>query len=308
MLPTSFLYVRLFLAAMKPQRLLGISIAVSVGLMVLLGSLTFWKMSEVQKELTDTIVGQQAELDDLQASLDSNVAVLQNLIKNVDQADKDRQKELLELITQVELEGKAAVEEARQELEKNIANIEVTGGDFSKVAQESLESVVSVLTDVGQGSGAFISSDEIVTNFHVIQGATKVNVLAYDNEVYPAIVVGYNSVVDIALLRVENVSYPSLALGNSDTVKVGEAVVALGNPYGLDFSVTQGIISAKRTASNGITYLQIDVPINPGNSGGPVVDAAGDIVGLANFRIQGAEGLGFAIPSNLVKETIMDIT
>ena len=251
---------------MKPQRLLGISIAVSVGLMVLLGSLTFWKMSEVQKELTDTIVGQQAELDDLQASLDSNVAVLQNLIKNVDQADKDRQKELLELITQVELEGKAAVEEARQELEKNIANIEVTGGDFSKVAQESLESVVSVLTDVGQGSGAFISSDEIVTNFHVIQGATKVNVLAYDNEVYPAIVVGYNSVVDIALLRVENVSYPSLALGNSDTVKVGEAVVALGNPYGLDFSVTQGIISAKRTASNGITYLQIDVPINPGNS------------------------------------------
>ncbi|HLC96648.1 MAG TPA: trypsin-like peptidase domain-containing protein [Candidatus Nanoarchaeia archaeon] len=293
---------------MKPQRLLGISIAVSVGLMVLLGSLTFWKMSEVQKELTDTIVGQQAELDDLQASLDSNVAVLQNLIKNVDQADKDRQKELLELITQVELEGKAAVEEARQELEKNIANIEVTGGDFSKVAQESLESVVSVLTDVGQGSGAFISSDEIVTNFHVIQGATKVNVLAYDNEVYPAIVVGYNSVVDIALLRVENVSYPSLALGNSDTVKVGEAVVALGNPYGLDFSVTQGIISAKRTASNGITYLQIDVPINPGNSGGPVVDAAGDIVGLANFRIQGAEGLGFAIPSNLVKETIMDIT
>ena len=106
-----------------------------------------------------------------------------------------------------------------------------------------------------------------------------------------------------------NANLQSLRFGDSDDVKVGERVIALGNPAGLSFTVTEGIVSAvRRSGPNGLNiYIQTDVPINPGNSGGPLVDANSRIIGLNNFKIGGFEGLGFAIESNAVKQVTDDI-
>jgi serine protease Do len=187
--------------------------------------------------------------------------------------------------------------------------IEVSGSDFSGVIQDSLESVVSVLTDDGQGSGAIIDSEGyIITNFHVIQGAKVIKVLDHEKTLYNVELTGYNTNLDIAVLKISaNETFEVLDFGDSDDIKVGQAIVALGNPFGLDFTATQGIVSARRTASDGNEYIQIDVPINPGNSGGPIVDASGEIIGIANFKISGAEGVGFAIPSNVAEEAVNDI-
>jgi len=250
------------------------------------------------------------QIDALNELLNDDMGVLQNLITNVDKENKKRSKDLLDLIEKVESESKEAVEKAREELESEIEAIETLSTDFSKIAQESLGSVVSVLTDKGQGSGAIISRDgEVITNYHVIQGAGAVNVLSYDKTIYRADVVGFDADVDIAVLKIKsNETFRRLMFGDSDDVNIGETVVALGNPLGLDFTVTQGIISARRLASNDVEYIQIDVPLNPGNSGGPLIDAAGKIIGINTFGITGGEGLGFAIPSNTAEDAYFDVS
>lgn len=238
-------------------------------------------------------------------TLNSDMTALQNLISNLDKQNQNKVNDLASLIKKVESESKQSIEETRNE----IANIGTSGGDFSNVIQNSMGGVVSVITNLGQGSGAIISrGGEVVTNYHVIEGARAINVLTYDKIIYKVGVVGYDSNMDVAVLKIEgNETFNNLDFGDSDIIKIGQSVVALGNPYGLDFTATQGIISARRTGSNGVEYIQIDVPINPGNSGGPVIDAAGDIVGIANFKISGAEGIGFAVPSNTVKEIVNEI-
>jgi len=152
------------------------------------------------------------------------------------------------------------------------------------------------------------SSGFIVTNHHVIEGANIIRILAYDGTVYDAQLIGVNTLVDIAVLKVD-ADLERLRFGDSDDVKVGERVIALGNPIGLSFTVTEGIVSAtKRKGPNNLDiYIQTDVPINPGNSGGPLVNAQSRIIGINNFKIGGFEGLGFAIESNVVEEVADDI-
>lgn len=182
--------------------------------------------------------------------------------------------------------------------------------DFSSVIDETIGGVVSVVTNVvtnvAKGSGFIITSDGyVITNYHVISGAKSISVVPYQDSAKTVELIGYNSNIDLALLKI-NGSYAPLVFGNSDNAEIGEKVIAMGNPYGLSFSVTEGIVSSlHRTGSNGLNvYIQTDVPLNPGNSGGPLIDKQGKVIGINNFKIGGAESLGFALESNQAVETI----
>ncbi|OGH01871.1 MAG: hypothetical protein A2600_09360 [Candidatus Lambdaproteobacteria bacterium RIFOXYD1_FULL_56_27] len=159
------------------------------------------------------------------------------------------------------------------------------------------------------GSGFVFSEDGyIVTNNHVVERADKIEVTFYDGKTYEAKVVGTDAITDLALIKVEAKGLKPVLLGDSEKLEVGDWVLAIGNPLGLDYTVTAGIISAKgRDIFGGTAYgqfLQTDAAINPGNSGGPLFDVQGKVVGI-NTAIAQGQGLGFAIPINLAK-TIFD--
>jgi S1-C subfamily serine protease len=182
--------------------------------------------------------------------------------------------------------------------------------DFSRVIDDTIGGVVSVVTDVSQGSGFIISKDGyVITNYHVISGAKRISVVPYQNSAKTVELIGYDLNMDVALLKI-NGNYTPLVFGNSDDAQIGEKVIAMGNPFGLSFSVTEGIISSlHRTGSNGLeVYLQTDVPLNPGNSGGPLINKQGEVIGINNFKLGQAESLGFALESNQAIKTINAIS
>ncbi len=156
------------------------------------------------------------------------------------------------------------------------------------------------------GSGFLVSDDGyILTNNHVIEGADTITVWKTDRTQYDAVIVGVDPRTDLALLKIEGEDFPHLELGNSDDVKVGEWVLAIGSPFNLDYSVTAGIVSAmgRNIGENYVPFIQTDVAINPGNSGGPLFNLDGKVIGI-NSQIYsnsgGFMGVSFAIPSNLV--------
>ena len=197
-------------------------------------------------------------------------------------------------------------ESFKSELKKIKAS---TSEDFSGIIEDSLKSVVTVRTDVGQGTGFIISDDGfIVTNAHVLSGGRELYVLDYEQYEHSTELVGYNITYDIALLKISG-DYHSLELGDSDHIQIGEKVIAIGNPLGLQFSVSEGIVSAvNREGSNGMSvYIQTDAALNPGNSGGPLINKEGKVIGINNFKIGGGENLGFALESNYIKEVVNGI-
>ncbi|TEB15082.1 putative serine protease HtrA [Pelotomaculum sp. FP] len=162
----------------------------------------------------------------------------------------------------------------------------------------------------GMGSGFIISTDGyILTNEHVISGASSIEVTVSTREKsYPAKLVGSDHDLDLAVLKIEpDGNLPTIALGDSDSIRVGDWAIAIGNPYGLDHTVTVGVISAKgrpitvedRQYRN---LLQTDASINPGNSGGPLLNINGEVIGINTAINAEAQGIGFAIPSNTVKD------
>ena len=160
------------------------------------------------------------------------------------------------------------------------------------------------------GSG-FIIDDKgyIVTNNHVIANADEIIVKLSDDKEFKAKVVGSDPLTDLALLKIDpkDEKLTVIKLGDSSKTEVGETVVAIGNPFGLDFSVTAGIISAKgRVLGSGPydNFMQTDASINPGNSGGPLVNLKGEVVGINTAIIASAQGLGFAVPVNMLKELL----
>ncbi len=169
----------------------------------------------------------------------------------------------------------------------------------------------------GFGSGVIVKNDgTILTNHHVIDEADKITVEMSDNKSYAAKVIGSDPPSDLAVLKIEGENFPFLNLGDSDQVRIGDIVLAIGNPLGIGQTVTSGIISAKgrRTGlgdgSSFQDFLQTDAPINQGNSGGALVNVKGELVGinsqiLSNSAGGGSIGIGFAIPSNMSK-TVMD--
>lgn len=185
-----------------------------------------------------------------------------------------------------------------------------TSSDFSGIIENVIKSVVTIRTDISQGSGFIIANGGyVVTNAHVVQGATTANVITYDGKSHSVSLIGQDANMDIALLKISDTTYPVLQLANSDNVQIGEKVVAIGNPLGLQFSVTEGIVSAiDRQGTNGLNdYVQTDASLNPGNSGGPLIDVNGDAIGINNFKISGSENIGFALESNYIRNAVNGI-
>jgi serine protease Do len=185
--------------------------------------------------------------------------------------------------------------------------------DVSSLVKQIGEGVVQVRTPEGLGSGFFINDDGyLITNFHVIEGETEISVEVYqqkngqlDRETYKQVkIIAINKFHDLALLHIEDKDAPKfkpVTLGSSDALNVGDGVFAIGSPLGLERTVTQGILSTKTRELEGELYLQTSTQINPGNSGGPLFNLAGEVVGVTNMKITFGEGLGFAIPVELVK-------
>jgi serine protease Do len=186
-----------------------------------------------------------------------------------------------------------------------------TDGDSSEGSRTSI------------GTGFLIHKDGyLVTNEHVIRGVSDLRIRLYDGRELPACVVGADAPTDIALIKIDaGGPLPILPLGDSDTVRVGETVVAIGNPYGFNHSVTAGIVSAKERVVDRATlheapaqdlysfFIQTDASINLGNSGGPLIDANGAVIGVnaafwAGHPLQPAQGIGFAIPINIAKSLL----
>lgn len=211
-------------------------------------------------------------------------------------------------------------------------------GEYARVTKAVVPSVVSIdtagirterLMDAlgrsrtrqyptqGQGSGVIVSQEgHIVTNNHVIAGQQQIQVTLHDGKTYPATLIGEDALLDIAVLKIDvDGAVQPLKFGDSSTAEVGQLVFAVGNPFGLGETVTQGIISAKERSisDNQRDLFQTDAAINPGNSGGPLVNLRGEIIGI-NVAIFSSDrenptfqGVGFSIPSNDVKDTISQI-
>jgi serine protease Do len=160
------------------------------------------------------------------------------------------------------------------------------------------------------GSGFIIDpSGYVITNNHVVEGADKIKVKVLGGEEYQATVKGRDPKTDLAMIHITNPpkNLPSLSLGDSDAIRVGDWVLAVGNPFGLSHTVTQGIISAKGRVIGAGPYdnfLQTDASINPGNSGGPLINLKGEVVGINTAILATGQGIGFATPSNMAKVVI----
>lgn len=177
-------------------------------------------------------------------------------------------------------------------------------------------SVVVILTDGGQGSGfVYDTSGHIVTNNHVIEGARQIQVLLADGTTLPATLVGRDSGSDLAVVKVNpnSANLNPIPLGNSDAVEVGQIVIALGSPFGLQSTMTTGIVSAvNRTFPSDQQFqipdvIQTDAAVNPGNSGGPLVDIYGNVIGVntaIESPVRGSSGIGLAVPSNLIAAVV----
>jgi serine protease Do len=205
-----------------------------------------------------------------------------------------------------------------------------TTGTFSGLAEAVKPAVVNVSTEAtrgarprmedffggegpqrgprrGLGSGVIIDPSGVaLTNAHVVEGASQIEVTTADGTKYPATLVGADKKTDLAVIRLKanGTTFPHLALGDSDAVKVGDWVIAVGSPFGLNATVTSGIVSAKARQIGAGPYddfLQTDAAINPGNSGGPLVNMRGEVIGINTAIVRGGSGIGFAIPANMAR-------
>jgi serine protease Do len=182
--------------------------------------------------------------------------------------------------------------------------------------QSFSEAVVKVSSPAGMGSGFFINEDGfLITNYHVIEKETRIEVTMFEKardgferrKFKKVRIEAINPFVDLALLKVEDLEDANIKfvyLGDTDRIEVGEKVFAIGNPLGLERTVTDGLISTKNRAFEGLVYVQTNADINPGNSGGPLFNLAGEVVGVTNMGYIFFGGLGFAIPVDYVKHFI----
>ncbi len=157
----------------------------------------------------------------------------------------------------------------------------------------------------GSGSGVLIREDGvIVTNHHVVEGASRIRVRLADGRVFPGRLLGADPATDLAVVKIEATGLPTARIGDSEAARVGEWVLAVGAPFGLEHTVTHGVISAKGRGGLGVNqiedYLQTDASINPGNSGGALVNLRGEVLGINTMVVGRGQGIGFAVPSRLV--------
>jgi S1-C subfamily serine protease len=204
-----------------------------------------------------------------------------------------------------------AIIRQQKSFDEEIKTLKSAQADFSGVVEDVVRGVVTIRTEDSIGTGFFINPRGfIVTNNHVIQDKEdSIEVVTYDKAVYKATLIGKDETRDLALLLVPG-SFDSIELAEKEDIQVGKKVIAIGNPLGLSFTVTEGIISGiDRVGPSGLAeYVQTDVSLNPGNSGGPLIDTQGKVVGINNFKIGGAEALGFSLASPVIKERVNAIS
>jgi serine protease Do len=181
-----------------------------------------------------------------------------------------------------------------------------------RVAEQVTPAVVGVSRGGGSGSGVLIRADGvIITNAHVVGNASRVEISLADGRTLTGTVLGRDRSVDVAVVRVNATGLPAAPLGDSDRLRVGQLAIAIGNPLGLERTVTTGIVSAINRDPRDVQIagglVQTDAAINPGNSGGPLVDSSGRVIGINTAMLAGATGLGFAIPINLANEVATQI-
>ena len=216
----------------------------------------------------------------------------------------------------------AAVEIKKVDGQKLMTPAEVYASTVNSVVSINSSATTNVfgqtVESASSGSGFVVTEDGyIVTNHHVVDGATSVTVTLYNGETYPAAIIGGDSDYDLAVLKVEAEGLFPVTLGNSADVNVGDTVLAIGNPLGeLTFSQSQGSVSSANRAINvngtPFNMIQVDASINPGNSGGPLMNLYGEVIGIVSAKYSSyadtvVEGLGFAIPISDVQTVIMDI-
>lgn len=253
---------------------------------------------------------------------------------------------LHKIIHPVDIEQVYSRSEESQVSSANLRNVNISSEypDFTYAAEECVKAVVFVKVvksssrqdvpssifdyffgfggslpreQVGTGSGVIVTDDGyIVTNNHVISGATEIEVTIEDNKVYKAELVGTDPATDIALLKIDAKNLPTIGYGDSDNLRLGEWVLAIGSPYGLTSTITAGIVSAKGRQMPSYkqefkieSFIQTDAAVNPGNSGGALVNIKGELVGIntAIYSETGSySGYSFAVPVNIVKKIVED--
>jgi S1-C subfamily serine protease len=180
-----------------------------------------------------------------------------------------------------------------------------------RVVQQVTPAVVSVSVGQGSGSGVIVRSDGIIlTNNHVVGNARSVQIGLADGQRVQGQVLGRDASIDVAVVRVPLPNLPAAPIGDSDLLRPGQLAIAIGNPLGLDRTVTRGVVSAVDRSPMGFgleELIQTDAAINPGNSGGPLLDSSGRVIGLNTAVRRGAVGLGFAVPINLANEVAQQI-
>ncbi len=276
-------------------------------------SYQFYQFKELNTKLIQVGLDLTIRTNELDTKLNLETSSIKGTITSMNQETDKRLKDMLQVISEVEQKTQIQLGKVKEDLQSEITGLETNlQGDFTKVIKDAIKATVSVVTNVGQGSGAIINQEgKVVTNAHVISGASQIAIRTHDKEMYLVKIIGVEPNKDLAVLMPINTNrtFDYFKFGNSDKLQVGEKVIALGNPFGLDFTATQGIVSAtNRIAQNGLSYIQIDVPINPGNSGGPLINDEGRIIGINNFKVGSGEGLGFAIPSNTVQDAVDELT
>lgn len=167
-------------------------------------------------------------------------------------------------------------------------------------AEDAYESIFVIYSGNYEGSGFAIGSNTVVTNAHVIGNQNDIIVKAYSGQEYNASIYLFNEALDIAILSVDNAEFIPLEIGNCEDIKVGDDIYAIGAPRSLEYTLTKGVISNKSRTIGFNKYIQIDAAINSGNSGGPLLNSAGQVIGVNSMKISDAEGIGLAIPISTV--------
>jgi serine protease Do len=177
---------------------------------------------------------------------------------------------------------------------------------LNEIIESFKSSVIQIATQTSTGTGFYINEYRlIVTNHHVIKGNGDVTIKGKTFDKQFSKVVFYDSKYDLAFLLPPNeMEFPEIKLGDYKLLRDGDNILAIGHPYGLNYTSTQGVISRVDRVQNGVNYIQIDAAINPGNSGGPLVNMNGEVVGVNTFIIRGGDNLGFALPSSYLKEAL----
>lgn len=174
------------------------------------------------------------------------------------------------------------------------------------ITARAMPAIVSVRAGDSLGTGFVVRADGwVATNFHVVRGATEISVVFSDHKEFPVVeIMNANRLHDLVILRIDAKGLPTLPVGNSDTVRPGDSVLAIGHPLGLEDTVSNGLISAVRHVHDGLDVLQVSAPIAPGSSGGPLFNDRGEVIGVATAFMKSGQNLNFGLPSKYVTELI----